>query len=188
MEKYHHENDEYLKKEALIKSAIALNFYFDLSGQDLSDDEYKKALAEQFVGIKHWFKKEIILFANIQLLLNSEEVYKLSRSLISEVHNQDLVSVVTSNTLLNAVFVLVKDKQPDKAKVILNTTSKLNYSKNDLLTNVRIKFMNALLAYIDTHKKYVISQFLDSLEDKNLKESYTFAFLQIKYIYNFGNN
>ena len=70
--------------------------------------------------------------------------------MISEVHNQDLVSVVTSNTLLNAVFVLVKDKQPDKAKVILNTTSKLNYSKNDLLTNVRIKFMNALLAYIDT--------------------------------------
>lgn len=50
LEKYHHENDEYLKKEALIKSAIALNFYFDLSGQDLSDDEYKKALAEQFVG------------------------------------------------------------------------------------------------------------------------------------------
>ena len=66
LEKYHHENDEYLKKEALIKSAIALNFYFDLSGQDLSDDEYKKTLAEQFVGIKHWFKKEIILFANIQ--------------------------------------------------------------------------------------------------------------------------
>ncbi len=188
LDKYQQSRDEFSKVEYLLKSAMAMNYYLDLSGKDLSDIKYKVTLAKQFNNIRHWFKKEIILFANVQLLLDEDSVYKLSRSLAGEMYDKKLVSVLVGNTLINAVFALLKEKQPDKARVILNATCQLNFSQNDLLTKVRIKFMKALLNYIDTGKEYPIRQFLDSLEDGHLKESWVFAFLQIKNIYNHGNN
>ena len=60
-------------------------------------------------------------------------------------------------------------------------------SANDLLTATRINFLKTLLNYIDSGKEYQIIQFLNSLENKQLKESWTFAFQQIKDIYNLSN-
>ncbi|GFP00913.1 hypothetical protein LMG22465_15620 [Lactobacillus helveticus] len=80
LDKYQQSRDEFSKVEYLLKSAMAMNYYLDLSGKDLSDIKYKVTLAKQFNNIRHWFKKEIILFANVQLLLDEDSVYKLSRS------------------------------------------------------------------------------------------------------------
>lgn len=60
-------------------------------------------------------------------------------------------------------------------------------SANDLLTATRINFLKTLLNYIDSGKEYQIMQFLNFLENKQLKESWTFAFQQIKDIYNLSN-
>ncbi|CDI42688.1 Protein of unknown function [Lactobacillus helveticus CIRM-BIA 953] len=43
--------------------------------------------------------------------------------------------------------------------------------------------MQVLLNYIDTDNEYEISQFLNSLEDEYLKESWKFATAKIKEIY-----
>lgn len=183
LDKYHQENDKYLRSELVIKAAIVANHYMDLTEIDLTDKEFKVELAKQFENINYWFDKEVVLFADVQLLLNTVTIYELARSLASESYNKDLVSINTSIALLNAVFALLKEKQPEKAKVVLNATCQLSFSQNDLLTKVRIRFMKALLNYVDTGKEYPIKQFLDSLEDEHLKESWSFATRQIKEIY-----
>ncbi|WP_367302398.1 hypothetical protein [Lactobacillus helveticus] len=124
-----------------------------------------------------------MLFGNVQLLLDADIVYKLSRSLASKIYDEDLIAIRTSNTLLNAVVVLIKKKHVKEAQLVLNVITKLNISPIDLLTKVRIKYMQVLLNYIDTDNEYEISQFLNSLEDEYLKESWKFATAKIKEIY-----
>lgn len=148
LDKYHQARDEFSKVEYLLKSAMAMNYYLDLLGVDLSDDEYKKALAKQFEYVNYWFEREIILFGNVQLLLDADSVYKLSRSLASKIYDEDLIAIRTSNTLLNAVVVLIKNKHVKEAQLVLNVITKLNISPIDLLTKVRIKYMQVLLNYI----------------------------------------
>lgn len=154
LNEYYQETDKCLRLELLIKSAIIVNFYVDLTGIDLTNEEFKLKIATCFDNIKYWFKKEIILFGDVQLLLSTTTVYRLARELASKMYSKDLVEINTSIALLNAVFVLLKKKAPDKAKIILNTTCQLNFSPNDLLTKARIKFMQALLNYVDTGKEY----------------------------------
>ncbi|EEJ71292.1 helix-turn-helix domain-containing protein [Lactobacillus ultunensis] len=181
LNEYYQEKENYLRLELLIKSAIAVNFYIDLTGIDITNKKYKMSLTKQFENINYWFKKEIILFGDVQLLLDNSTVYELSRSLISKMYDKSLVEVVVSISLLNAVFVLIKRKTPDKAKIILNATVHLNFPKNDVVTKVRIKFMKVLLNYVDAGKEYPIRQFLDSLDDEHLKESWIFATKQIRF-------
>jgi hypothetical protein len=158
----------------------------DLTEIDLTNKEFKAELAKCFKNINYWFEKEIVLFGNIQLLLDSATVYSLARELASKMSGKDLVAMNVSITLLNAVFVLIKRKVPDKARKVLNATCQLNFSANDLLTRVRIKFLKILLNYIDSGNQ--IKQFLNSLESEQLKESWTFAFQQVKDIYNLSTS
>ncbi|WP_224429941.1 Rgg family transcriptional regulator [Lactobacillus amylovorus] len=160
----------------------------DLTEIDLTNKEFKAEMAKCFKNINYWFEKEIVLFGNIQLLLDSATVYSLARELASKMSGKDLVAMNVSITLLNAVFVLIKRKVPDKARKVLNATCQLNFSANDLLTRVRIKFLKILLNYIDSGKEYQIKQFLNSLESEQLKESWTFAFQQVKDIYNLSTS
>ncbi|WP_345739784.1 MULTISPECIES: hypothetical protein [Lactobacillus] len=184
---YYQENDNYLRSEYLIRVANAANYYMDLTETDLTDKEFKAELTQCFKNINYLFEKEIILFGDVQLLLDTTTVYRLARELASKMYGRDLVTMSVSITLLNAVFVLIKRKATDEARKVLNATCQLNFSTNDLLTVTRIKFLKTLLNYIDSGKEYQIMQFLNSLENKQLKESWTFAFQQIKDIYNLSN-
>lgn len=182
--------DEYAKSdrgdsriEALFKSAVSLNYYLDLTGVDLSTDKYKSELKNRVENIQYWFKKEIILFGNVQLLLDADTVYGLARSLASDSFEKDIVSKDVSITLINAIFVLIKKKAPLKAKRLLNVTSKLNFSSNDILVKVRLRFMECLLQYIDSGNRYAVEQFINTLESEILKKDYQFAFAQVKQIY-----
>ncbi len=159
----------------------------DLTETDLTDKEFKAELTQCFKNINYLFEKETILFGDVQLLLDTTTVYRLARELASKMYGRDLVTMSVSITLLNAVFVLIKRKATDEARKVLNATCQLNFSTNDLLTATRIKFLKTLLNYIDSGKEYQIMQFLNSLENKQLKESWTFAFQQIKDIYNLIN-
>ncbi|WP_095342242.1 helix-turn-helix domain-containing protein [Lactobacillus kefiranofaciens] len=47
--KYDQTGDGLLKTEYLLKYAIAANYYLDLSGDDLTNTEYKTKLSEQFI-------------------------------------------------------------------------------------------------------------------------------------------
>lgn len=183
LERYRQSAKELIQVELLFKSAIALNYYLDLTGDDLSDEKFKLELTKRVSSIRYWLKKEIVLFGNVQLLLDADTIYKLARSLASENYERNLVSIDVSIALLNAVYALIKKKAPGRAQRLLNVAAKLNYSSNDVLVKLRIKFMQALLQYLDSHNEYGIIKFLNSVEDKKLKSDYQFAFLQIKEIY-----
>lgn len=183
LDKYAQSEDGISHMEALFKSAISLNYYLDLTGIDLSTEEYKLELKNRVKNIQYWFRKEIILFGNVQLLLDADTLYRLARSLASESFEQDLVSMDVSITLTNAIFVLIKKRAPLRAKKLLSVVSKLNFSNNDLLVKVRLRFMECLLHYIDSGNEYVVEQFINSLESEILKRDYQFAFMQVKQIY-----
>lgn len=183
LDKYAQSEDSISHMEALFKSAISLNYYLDLTGIDLSTEEYKLELKKRVKNIRCWLKKEIILFGNVQLLLDADTLYRLARSLASESFEQDLVSMDISITLINAIFALIKKRSPLRAKKLLSVVSKLNFSNNDLLVKVRLRFMECLLHYIDSGNEYVVEQFINSLESEILKRDYQFAFMQVKQIY-----
>lgn len=142
----------------------------DLTGIDLSTAQYKADLKERVKNIQYWFKKEIVLFGNVQLLLDVDTLYSLARSLASETFEQELISMDVSITLTNAIFALIKKKAPAKAKKLLNVISRLNFSSNDLLVKVRLRFMACLLQYIDSKNGYAVEQFINSLESEILKK------------------
>lgn len=77
--------------------------------------------------ISYLFEKEIILFGDVQLLLDTTTVYRLARELASKMYGRDLVTMSVSITLLNAVFVLIKRKATDEARKVLNATCQLNF-------------------------------------------------------------
>ncbi|WP_251716519.1 hypothetical protein [Lactobacillus agrestimuris] len=128
----------------------------------------------------------MILFANVQLLLDPTAVYKLSRSLLSEMYENNIVSLNESIAILNAVFVLIKKKEVTKAEKLLSIIKKMNFDDNDLLVKIRIQFVEQLINYLNTRDKDKISNFLFMIKevfDQQLYSDYMFAFQQIKEIY-----
>lgn len=97
----------------------------DLTKTDLTDKEFKAELTQCFKNINYLFEKEIILFGDVQLLLDTTTVYWLARELASKMYGRDLVTMSVSITLLNAVFVLIKRKATDEARKVLNATCQL---------------------------------------------------------------
>lgn len=99
----------------------------DLTKTDLTDKEFNAELTQCFKNINYLFEKEIILFGDVQLLLDTTTVYRLARELASKMYGRDLVTMSVSITLLNAVFVLIKRKATDEARKVLNATCQLNF-------------------------------------------------------------
>lgn len=179
-------NNKFVKLELLFKSAMANNYYLDLSGNDLTNRDYKLSLLNQIAKINNWLDKEVILFANVQLLLDPTAVYKLSRSLLSKMYEDNIVSLNESIAILNAVFVLIKKKEVTKAEKLLSIIKKINFDDNDLLVKIRIQFVEQLINYLNTRDKDKILNFLFMIKevfDQQLYSDFMFTFQQIKEIY-----
>ena len=165
---------------------MANNYYLDLSGNDLTNRDYKLSLLNQIAKINNWLDKEVILFANVQLLLDPTAVYKLSRSLLSKMYENNIVSLNESIAILNAVFVLIKKKEVTKAEKLLSIIKKINFDDNDLLVKIRIQFVEQLINYLNTRDKDKILNFLFMIKevfDQQLYSDFMFTFQQIKEIY-----
>lgn len=190
LSQFNNESEEFQKEELLIEAAVAANYYLDLSGEDLTDNSFKKSLIEQFKSIrpnhneyiKQWRKRDVIVFGNTQLLLDSKTIFDLSRSLVSYVYEEKMISHTVSSTLLNAVFILIKKKDVYHAQKVLNLTKHLNFATSDTLAVNRIKFHTCLINYINTGNEYQVNQFIKSIEQQ-LQPDFDLAFNQIKSIY-----
>lgn len=190
LNQFNNEDEELQKEEFLIEAAVAANYYLDLSGEDLTDNSFKKSLVEQFKSIrpkhneyiKQWRERDVIVFGNTQLLLNSKTIFNLSRSLASYVYEKKLVSHRVSSTLLNGVFILIKKKDIYHAQKLLNLTKHLNFATSDTLAASRIRFHACLINYINTGNEYQVNQFIKSIEQQ-LQPDFDLAFNQVKEIY-----
>lgn len=175
------------KIEDLIYGAIADNFYMDLTGKnDLSMEEIQK-IESYLSEIKFWSNEDIKLFANTQMLLSSNVVYKLSRSLISATYDDKTLNKNTAIAILNAIFVLIKDKKLSYATEILKIADTLNFSKYDYLAVQRLEFMHSLIDYLNTGNDQSVILLFNKMKElpkyDQLLQDFKFAFKQIKEIY-----
>lgn len=171
----------------LLKAAIACNYYLDLTQIDLTDEIFKSMLTLQVCKIKNWYKSDLIFFANTQFLLKPTIIYDLADSLVSDVFEMDIVPNMQVDTLLNAIFALIKKKAILCAKGILHKIKNLTFSPNNYSAEYKIIFFNILLHYIDTSNSDEVYEFLSSLphtkSGDQLREDSKYSFLQIKDIY-----
>lgn len=59
LDKYQQSRDEFSKVEYLLKSAMAMNYYLDLSGKDLSDIKYKVTWQSNLIILDIGLKKKL---------------------------------------------------------------------------------------------------------------------------------
>ena len=177
----------------ILLAAIAANFYFDLSNNNLFSPTAKKKLTDYCYSIKNWSEDEIRLFGNVQLLLDSQTIYNLSRSLISTLYERKHVNDYDTITLLNGVFSLIKRKELTYAKNLLKRINFLNISSYDYLALYRIDFTQYLLDIIRNHTDYsklnaLFAELSRSSKFDQLLPDFKFAFEQVKQIYHLEDN
>ena len=177
----------------ILLAAIAANFYFDLSNNNLFSPTAKKKLTDYCYSIKNWSEDEIRLFGNVQLLLDSQTIYNLSRSLISTLYERKHVNDYDTITLLNGVFSLIKRKELTYAKNLLKRINFLNISSYDYLALYRIDFTQYLLDIIRNHTDYsklnaLFAELSRSSKFDQLLSDIKFAFEQVKHIDHLEDN
>lgn len=175
------------ENEYLIQGAMANNFYLDLTGKSFFSKSEVTKIESYLSEIKSWSNLDIILFGNTQMLVKPSMVYKLTRSMISTVYEDKISNDNVAIAVLNAIFVLIKDKEIVYATEILKIADSLSFSKYDYLANKRLTFMHLLIEYLNTNSDKKIKLLFNEMSklpkyDQLLKD-FKFAFNQIKQIY-----
>ncbi|MBP2058720.1 Rgg/GadR/MutR family transcriptional activator [Lactobacillus colini] len=175
-------------KIEILPSAVAANFYLDLTGKSRDSVMTKTELLELSKYcryLKVWTIDETIIFSNVQLLLEPDLVYMLSRELISTMHEKGFYTNYAIISLLNAAFVLIKSKKVEYARKIICILNSLD----DIVDyKYNLEFLNDIIFFIDHHDSSRLDSLFLELESltkyKQLKSDYKFAFSQVKQIYN----
>lgn len=176
--------------QVFFQAAIACNFYMDLSNENLFKNyEDIVRLKAKFLFIESWTRENVVFFANTQLLIPAEDVYKISRSLYSYLFDHNQVNkfyTMAVNALLNAVFVLFKKRDIKHANRLLENIKTLNLP--DELTNeiIRINYADAISDFINKKSILKINMLLSGLKLAGLEKlasDYKLGFSQFKEIY-----
>lgn len=179
-------------KVNLYKAAIADNYYKDLSNKDLFNDSKRMILWLRFDQISNWNQDDILIFGNVLYVLDSQNIYLATRSLLSFAIYNNVSSRRIINTCLNSVFALIKNKSYLKAVKLLHIIEKLYNSVTDsmdemLLEKTRITYMKLLIQCIeDPLNSQKMIYFLNGLKAIGLNQryfSYKSGWKQIKTIY-----
>ena len=109
-------HDNVKDKIAFFRACVACNYLLDLTGKDLMNKSDKLRLNSFFNKVQnedeHWYYEDVYFFGNTQSVLNARKIYELAYSLnyYAKGHstsNKEWTTAVL-NTLINALFVLVK--------------------------------------------------------------------------------
>ncbi|MGN1272510.1 MAG: helix-turn-helix domain-containing protein [Lactobacillus sp.] len=176
-------------KKYLFRDAIACNYYMDLTGQNLFSEDDVLRLKAYLLPTENWTQENVLLFGNTQLLLPAEAIFEISNSIYSYLFYDESARtfyVMALNTLLNAVFCLIKKKNTLMATKLLRKIDMLNVPSKFTNERIRINFMKALLDYVHTQDSSSMNTFLQSLNSLGFSEKvadFSFAFDQVKAIY-----
>lgn len=172
----------------LLMAGTACNSYFDLSEEDITDEAFKRDVTIQVKRIKDWHEDNLTLFANLQYMLEPQLIYKTARNLLSKAYEYEIVPTAYARGLSNAIFSLIKLKEPKYAAKLFSTVKILNFSPYDYRIEQNMLFFDKLLNYIQTKDATQVEQYLASLTaessmKRQAKEDFTFSFDQVKRIY-----
>lgn len=176
-------------KKYLFQNAIACNYYMDLTGQNLFSEDDVMRLKAYLLPIENWTEEDILLFGNTQLLLPADDIYAISRSIYSHLMDHEPAKnfyLMSLNTLLNGIFCLLKKKRPDLANNLLKNVNSLDIPDNFTNEKIRIKFMQALLNYINKKDVSSMKTLIQGMQALDLSEKvadFKFAFNQIRAVY-----
>ena len=147
-------------------------------------------LNDYFSNLESSSYENILYFSCVQLLINPQLVFRKSNSLITfsknnHLNRQDWHQIVLE-AILNAIFVLLKMKQPQKSKELIDNLHTMKFNDNFILEKIRINFMSALIDYTSTKDNSHISSLLLSIQNLGLDHLYSdlkFAANQIFKLY-----
>lgn len=178
------------KKIYFFQASVACNFYDDLTNINLLPSKMRIQLNDYFSNLESWSYENILYFSCVQLLINPQLVFRKSNSLITfsknnHLNRQDWHQIVLE-AILNAIFVLLKMKQPQKSKELIDNLHTMKFNDNFILEKIRINFMSALIDYTSTKDNSHISSLLLSIQNLGLDHLYSdlkFAANQIFKLY-----
>lgn len=172
------------------QATVACNLYEDLTDINILPSNLRLKLNEYFSNLEGWSYENILYFSSVQLLMNPQLIFRLSNSLITfskenRLNRQDWHALLIE-AILNAVFVLLKMKQPKMAKELINNLKTMRFNDNFILEKIRINFMSALITYAFTKDDSEIQTQLLAIKNLKLDHLYSdlsFAANQIFQIY-----
>lgn len=180
-------------KKLLFKAAMACNFYEDLSGKHIFPVIALEKIIMYFSDVisndNYWYYEDIFYFNSVTQLMSAAHLYSFALSLLKYVKKEKFNSKIwyelSLNTLLNAVFSLIK-KDYKRAEDLLEKLDMLRIS--DMYTEeiIRKKFMKSLINYVKTKNSTEINSLfkcLDFLSLKKMRLDFQVAFTQIQKIY-----
>lgn len=145
-------------------------------------------LRAYFIPIEEWNREDVFFFGNTQLLLPKADIYKISKSLFSDLsyHEQpNRTYSMSVATLINAIFVLVKKQDFDHAYSLFKSVKSLDFTDELTFEKLKINYLETLFYYLNTNDIEAMNRFLKSLEDIGLNEeaaSFRLGFSQFKKI------
>lgn len=179
-------------QKIFFQAAIACNYYMDFTNVNLLNENDILRLRAYFSSIKNWTRENIIIFGNVQLLLDGEYVYIIARSLLSclidNKTDDDSLNKMGVTSLLNAVFVLIKKESIDKACKLLTQIKNLKYIDELHFSQIRIKYAEKVFSCIKSKNTQEMDDFLADLKSVGLiqqADDFALGFSQMKKIYGF---
>lgn len=177
------------------RACVACNYLLDLTGKDLMNKSDKLRLNSFFNKVQnedeHWYYEDVYFFGNTQSVLNARKIYELAYSLnyYAKGHstsNKEWTTAVL-NTLINALFVLVKKDIDLARRLDLILSENLNLT-SDIYSfeKIRFNFMHNLIEYIFTQNNAKILRQFEFLQFENLidlESGFRTAYDQVNEIY-----
>lgn len=181
-------------KDYMFRTAIAANFYEDLTGHSMCPLVLKEKIILYFSNVidneNFWCYEDIFYFGLITQLLDARHLHGFSLKLLEYIEKNPIDSKVWNelaiNALLNADFSLMK-KDLKKAEELYNRLDILEAIDNYAELIIRKKFLESLIQYLKNNSNveiFFLFRCLDFLDLTNMKLDFESAFLQIKKIYN----
>lgn len=164
--------DDFENNQLFFEAAIACNFYMDFSNICLLKKSDLLRLQAHFSRIEIWTQEDILLFANTELLMSSQNIYLNSRKIYSNlVENNDNFSYcyLAVNALISAVFCLIKKQSYEKAEFIFKRLKTLNLTDKYLDEIIRINYIETLFDYLNTGNLDKMNSFLTGLKNTGLE-------------------
>ena len=178
------------EKVYILQASVASNFYEDLTIENIFPSYLQIKLNQYFSNLETWTYENILYFSCTQLLIKPQLLFRLSKSLINfsienHINRQNWHSLLLE-AILNAIFALLKMKQLDKAKELVDVFYTMKFNENFIVEQIRINFMTSLIQYTSTKDKSEIQSQLLSIKNLGLDHLYNdlkFAANQIFSLY-----
>lgn len=183
LDKYYSSRDRY----DLFLTAIANNYYFDLTQKNIFSQEDINRLNYLFSHVEYWSEFYITVFANNVFLIKPEVQYQICNKILSQLYLQDFSSwdifIDSIGSILNSLTSLIISN-PSLAQKLLEKINKLPIPIQCSYMKIRRNFLDKLLHYrLNKDNENEILNIISSLKTLGLPQiahNFSTLFTRIK--------